>query len=138
MRDGLISFKEIRDSRGALVSLEAGKNIPFEIKRVYYLYDLNKEPRGFHAHKELQQVLVCVAGSCRVMLDNGHSKQDFYLSKPSEGLLVDRMIWREMSDFSEGCVLMVLASDYYDERDYLRSYEAFCNLVTDRPARMNG
>lgn len=129
MRNDLINFKEIRDSRGALVSLEAGKNIPFEIKRVYYLYDLNTEPRGFHAHKELQQVLVCVAGSCRVMLDNGRSKQDFYLSKPSEGLLVDRMIWREMRDFAEGCVLMVLASGYYDERDYLRNYTDFLEEI---------
>ena len=114
MRNCLIDFKEIRDARGALISLENNKNIPFEIKRVYYLYDLNKEPRGFHAHKKLKQILICLSGSCEVLLDDGVEKKIFFLNNPAQGLLVSEMVWREMSNFSEGCVLMVLASEYYD------------------------
>lgn len=126
MKDNIISFNVIGDERGNLVSLEEMKNIPFEIKRVYYLYDLQKDlPRGFHAHKELQQVLICVKGSCHVLLDDGKEKETYLLDQPNKGLLVDKMIWHEMQDFSEDCVLMVLASEYYDEGDYIRDYEEF-------------
>ena len=82
------------DNRGGLIVAEAQKNIPFDIKRVYCLYNLNKEPRGFHAHKELQQVVVCLAGSCKFLLDNGKEREIIDLNTKSEGLLVEKMIWR--------------------------------------------
>jgi dTDP-4-dehydrorhamnose 3,5-epimerase-like enzyme len=122
----LINFNEIKDERGSLVSLENMNYIPFEIKRVYYIYNTkSREPRGFHAHKKLQQVLVCVSGSCSVLLDDGEEKKTVHLNKPSQGLYITNMIWREMYDFSEDCVLMVLASDFYNEEDYIRDYQSF-------------
>lgn len=121
-----LKFKVIEDERGSLISLEAMKNIPFNIKRMYYIYGVDPEmPRGFHAHKKLQQVLVCVSGSCRIILDDGDLKSEHILDKPDEGLFVDKMIWREMHDFSKDCVLLVFASEYYDENDYFRNYEEF-------------
>jgi dTDP-4-dehydrorhamnose 3,5-epimerase-like enzyme len=126
MENNLMSFSVIGDERGNLVSLEELKNIPFTIKRVYFLYDLRKDlPRGFHAHKELQQILICVKGSCNVLLDSGEEKQVYHLNQSHKGVFIDRMIWREMYDFSENCVLMVIASDYYDEDDYIRIYYDF-------------
>ena len=125
MKKQLNSFEVIGDTRGFLISLEAQRNIPFDIKRVYYIYGTNEQPRGFHAHRELQQMLVCVSGSCRVLLDNGKIKKEYDLLNPNEGLFVDKLIWHEMYDFSKDCVLMVLASDYYDENDYIREYKEF-------------
>lgn len=126
MDNCLVDFSVIGDKRGSLVSLEALKNIPFEIKRVYYIYNASSDlPRGFHAHKELQQVLICTSGSCRVILDDGQKKDEYLLNKSSQGLVVDKMKWREMHDFSDDCVLMVLASDYYNEEDYIRDYGEF-------------
>jgi dTDP-4-dehydrorhamnose 3,5-epimerase-like enzyme len=129
MINSLLSFSVIGDARGNLVSLEELNNIPFPIKRVYYLYDLQKDlPRGFHAHKELQQVLICLKGSCNVVLDDGVNTREFHLDQPHIGQFVDRMIWHEMEDFTNDCVLMVLASNYYDENDYIRNYYEFLNL----------
>ena len=126
MKNRIIEFPVIGDERGNLVSLEEMKNIPFEMKRVYYLYELQKDlPRGFHAHKDLQQVLICLKGSCNVLLDNGKEKETYYLDQPNKGLFVDKMIWREMHNFSEDCVLMVLASEHYAEDDYIRDYIKF-------------
>jgi dTDP-4-dehydrorhamnose 3,5-epimerase-like enzyme len=126
MNDELLHFSINDDERGSLVSLEELNNIPFTMKRVYYLYGLQKESsRGFHAHKELKQIIVCIKGSCNVVLDNGEKKQLFHLDKPNKGLFVDKMIWREMHDFSDDCILMVIASDYYDENDYIRNYHEF-------------
>ena len=108
------------DERGSLVSLEEGLNVPFKIKRVYYLYDTKKGvARGFHAHKDLTQVVVAVRGSCRFILDDGLEKTSVQLDNPAQGLLIESGIWREMYDFSEDCVLMVLASRLYDESDYI-------------------
>ena len=128
----LIEFKINGDERGSLVSLESQKNIPFVIKRVYYLFDTQDGVRrGFHAHKKLKQILICVAGSCDVLLDNGKEKMVVNLSNPNTGLLVESMIWHEMFNFSHDCVLMVLADDYYDEADYIRSYDEFVVKVED-------
>ncbi|WHN66361.1 FdtA/QdtA family cupin domain-containing protein [Cysteiniphilum sp. QT6929] len=113
------------DNRGSLIVAEAQKNIPFEIKRVYCLYGLNSESRGFHAHKDLQQVMVCLSGTCEVVLDNGISKKTVKLNNTSKALLIDKMVWHEMHEFSADCVLMVLASDWYDESDYIRDYPCF-------------
>ena len=117
-------------SRGMLVALEEYKDIPFEIKRVYYMYDTKKDVhRGFHAHKSLEQILICIHGSCKVLLDNGTEKKIVSLEKPYEGLYIANNMWREMYDFSEDAVLMVLASEYYKEEDYIRDYNEFLRMV---------
>lgn len=125
----LINFAKLSDDRGSLTFLEGNKDIPFQIKRIYYLYNLNDAHRGFHAHKNLNQVAICVSGSCTFVLDNGKEKQEIKLSKPNEGLFIDKMIWHEMKDFSKDAVLLVLASEYYDEADYIRNYDEFLKLV---------
>lgn len=116
------------DSRGKLVAIEQIKDVPFEVKRVYYMYDTTQGVRrGFHAHKQLQQVLICVSGECKILLDDGKEKQVVILSKPDEGLVVLNGVWHEMFDFSENAVLLVLASDYFAEDDYIRNYKDFIN-----------
>lgn len=121
-----IDLGEIIDPRGTLVAIEGGKTIPFEVRRVYYMYGAKPDtPRGFHAHRALRQVAVCVSGSCRMVLDNGTWREEAVLNKPGRGLLIREMIWREMHDFSPDCILLVLASAHYDEADYIRDYEVF-------------
>lgn len=130
INDALIDFSTIGDERGVLVSLEQFKNIPFEIKRVYYIYRNQQNlARGFHAHSDLQQILICLSGSCKVILDNGMERCEYELDKPNQGIRIDKLIWREMHDFSEDCVLLVLASDLYNEADYIRSYDEFIEKV---------
>lgn len=122
----LINFKIQGDNRGSLVALESNRNIPFDIKRTYYIFGTQADvSRGFHAHKNLSQVLICVSGSCRILLDNGKTKESVVLNRPDQGLLIKDLIWREMHDFSPDCVLLVLASEPYDESDYIRDYDAF-------------
>ena len=124
------AFQQHGDDRGMLVALEEYKDIPFEIKRVYYMYDTKKDVhRGFHAHKSLEQILICIHGSCKVLLDNGTEKKIVSLEKPYEGLYIANNMWREMYDFSEDAVLMVLASEYYKEEDYIRDYNEFLRMV---------
>ena len=124
------AFQQHGDDRGMLVALEEYKDIPFEIKRVYYMYDTKKDVhRGFHAHKSLEQILICIHGSCKVLLDNGTEKKIVSLEKPYEGLYIANNMWREMYDFSEDAVLMVLASEYYKEEDYIRDYNDFLRMV---------
>ena len=123
-------FQQHGDERGQLVALEEHKDIPFEIKRVYYMYDTGKGvTRGQHAHKSLEQILICIHGSCKLMLDNGKEKKIVSLEKPYEGLYISNNIWREMYDFSSDAVLMVLASDVYKEEDYIRNYDEFLKFV---------
>ncbi|WP_163306479.1 sugar 3,4-ketoisomerase, partial [Enterobacter ludwigii] len=101
-------------------------NIPFSIKRVYYIFDTKEGVRrGFHAHKKLKQVAIAVKGSCRFLLDDGTERIEVVLDNPAQGLLIESCIWREMYDFSSDCVLMVLADSHYDEKDYIRDYDAF-------------
>ncbi|WP_323881567.1 sugar 3,4-ketoisomerase [Aeromonas caviae] len=126
----LIDFPVLGDERGSLLALEGNKNIPFDIKRVYYIYGTqNGVARGFHAHKELKQVAICLNGSCRFVMDNGVEKSDVVLNSPSQGLLIDTMQWHEMYDFSSDCILLVLASNVYDEADYIRNYDDFLQLA---------
>ncbi|MBO6241731.1 MAG: WxcM-like domain-containing protein [Butyrivibrio sp.] len=123
-------FQPHGDERGQLVSLEEYTDIPFTIKRVYFMYDtLQNVVRGKHAHKNLEQILFCVNGSCKVSLDNGKEKKVVNLEKPYEGLYIPGNMWREMYDFSEDAVLMVLASEIYNEEDYIRDYEEFLRFV---------
>ena len=124
------AFQQHGDERGMLIALEENKDIPFAIKRVYYMYDTKKDiHRGFHAHKNLEQILVCVSGSCKVRLDNGYESKVVTLETPYEGLYISKSMWREMFDFSEDAVLMVLASELYDEADYIRNYDEFLEFV---------
>lgn len=125
-------FQQHGDARGQLISLEEFRDIPFEIKRVYYMYDTGKDVRrGFHAHRSLQQILICIHGTCKILLDNGKEKKVVSLEKPYEGLYVSNNMWREMYDFSPDAVLMVLASDYYKEDDYIRNYDDFLKMICE-------
>jgi dTDP-4-dehydrorhamnose 3,5-epimerase-like enzyme len=118
------------DDRGSLIALEHGRNIPFPVSRVYYMFDTKEGVRrGFHAHKTLRQLAVAVRGSCRFLLDDGKEKIDIRLDNPCQGLLIESFIWREMYEFSEDCVLMILADQLYDEADYVRSYATFIEMV---------
>lgn len=122
----LIPLQPHGDERGSLVALEEGKNIPFHIKRVYYMFKTKEGVRrGFHAHKALKQVAIAVRGSCRFVLDDGQERIEVMLDNPAQGLLIESFMWREMYDFSDDCVLMVLADQLYDETDYVRDYETF-------------
>jgi len=128
----LLNFKVHGDERGSLVSLESNKNIPFDIKRIYYMYDTSPEwVRGKHAHKKLEQVLIAIDGACTIVLDDGKTRQEILLNRPDAGLYVPVYMWREMKNFSYGCKLMVLASDLYDEKDYIRSYDEFLKEVAN-------
>ena len=121
-----LPFPQRKNETGTLTFLEGVHQIPFEIKRVYYIHHVKADARrGFHAHKKLQQVLVCVHGSCKILLDDGSSQKTVTLSDPSLGLYIGNAVWREMFDFSEGAVLPVFASEYYDESDYIRNYDEF-------------
>ena len=112
--------------KGNLTVVENGKTLPFDVRRVYYLYDIpGGESRGAHAHKELTQMIVAVSGSFRVTLDDGNVKRSFILNRPYQGLYVKPGIWRDLDDFSAGAVCMVLASDIYKKEDYIRSYDEF-------------
>lgn len=123
-------FQPHGDERGQLVSLEQFKDIPFSIKRVYFMYETAQGVvRGNHAHKSLQQILVCIHGSVKILLDNGKEKKVIPLERPYEGLYVSNNMWREMYDFSEDAVLLVLASELYDESDYIRDYDEFIEFV---------
>ena len=125
-----IDFPPLGDDRGSLVALEGAKTVPFDIKRVYYIFDTKKGvSRGFHAHKNLEQVAICVRGSCRMVLDDGTNRVDAILDSPIKGIYIGNLVWREMHEFSEDCVLLVLASEHYDEADYIRDYQEYCRAL---------
>jgi len=112
---------------GFLVALEEASGVvPFHIKRIYYIFGVQKTlRRGFHAHKELKQLLICVSGECDVMLDDGMSQETIHIDSPSKGILIEQPLWREMFNFSEDCVLIVLASEHYEPDDYIWDYREF-------------
>ena len=120
--------KHHSDRKGNLTVVQNGITVPFDIKRVYYLYDVpGGESRGSHAHRELSQLIVAASGSFRVVLDDGSVKRAFVLNRPYQGLLVKPGIWRDLDDFSSGAVCMVLASEVYQPEDYIRDYDEFIN-----------
>jgi hypothetical protein len=126
----LINLPKIADHRGNLTFIESDFHIPFSIKRVYYLYDVpSGAERGGHAHRKLEQLLIAIAGSFDIVIDNGISKKRLHLNRPFSGLYIPNMIWREMDNFSSGSVCLVLASEHYDETDYYRSYEDFLSII---------
>ena len=123
-------FQTREDHQGTLVAVEEYKDIPFSIKRIYYMYGTSADTvRGRHAHKSLQQVLICVHGSCKIRLDDGTEQKVISLSRPDEGLYIPNAMWREMFDFSSDAVLLVLASDFYKESDYIRTYDEFLKYI---------
>jgi len=125
-----ISFQTLGDDRGSLIAIEQGYNAPFEIKRVYYIFDTKEGvKRGFHAHKNLQQLCIAVKGNCTFVLDDGEKREEIKLTNPNQGLYIENNIWREMKEFSSDCVLVVLASEHYDENDYIRDYDKFLEEV---------
>ena len=125
-----IELPNLGDDRGSLMVLESNKNVPFNVKRIYYILDAKPDiPRGFHAHKELMQLAFCIKGSCNMIMDNGIEKQQVRIDKSNIGLMIPPMVWHEMHDFSEDCVMLVLASDYYEDDDYIREYKEFKSLM---------
>lgn len=130
----IIDLPKITDPRGNLSFIESGRHIPFDIKRVYYLYDVpGGAERGGHAHKELSQLIIAMSGSFDVILDDGQKKKRFHLNRSYSGLYVCPMMWRELDNFSSGSVCMVLASNHYDEDDYYRDYDEYLAALA-RPA----
>lgn len=128
----IITLHTISDPRGNLTVAEENKELPFDLKRTYWIYDVPQGGcRGGHAHKRLRQVLVAVHGSFTVNLDNGKEKKKYLLNNPGEGLLVDTEIWRTLDDFSSGAVCMVLASELYDPEDYLYDYDEFLKYIQE-------
>jgi len=127
----VVMFEPKGDNRGKLIALEQlSEHVPFEVKRFYYIFDTIPETvRGRHAHKKLKQMLICVSGACTIVCDNGNKKSEYHLDWPDKGLLVEGLVWREMKDFSKGAVLVVLASEHYDESDYIRDYQEFLSEI---------
>jgi hypothetical protein len=129
----IIELPRIHDSRGDLTFVEGGNHLPFDIRRVYYLYNVPVDSeRGGHAHKELEQVVFALSGSFRMKVDDGYRKTEYWLRDPRRGLYISQLVWREMDCFSQGVVCMVLASQRYDEADYYRNYDDFLNAVQDQ------
>ena len=122
----IMNFEAVTDPRGDLTAIEHGSTIPFITKRVYYIYNVPAGAvRGAHAHRSLQQLIIALSGSFTVKLDFGDHQKEFFLNNPRKGLFVNRMIWRELVDFSQGAVCLVLASSLYDPHDYIRDHELF-------------
>lgn len=123
----IIELPKIIEPRGNLTFIEGGKHVPFDIQRVYYLYDVpGGSERGGHAHKQLQQFIIAMSGSFDVILDNGREKRVFHLNRSYYALYISPMIWRELNNFSSGSVCLVLASAHFEEADYYRDYNEYC------------
>lgn len=128
----IIELPRILDARGNLTFVEGDRHIPFDIKRVYWIYDVpGGENRGEHAHKELYQLIVAVSGSFSVMLDDGKTRREVLMNHPYQGIIIPPRIWHHLHDFSSGAVALSLTSDYYDESDYLRDYDDFLCYIND-------
>lgn len=131
MKPKLIDFKPLGDERGSLIAIEAEKTVPFQVRRVYYIFGTKEGvERGFHAHKALNQVAVAVTGSCEMVLDDGEIQTTVLLDSAEKGVLIEPGIWRVMRNFTPDCVLLVMADQHYDEADYIRNYDAFKEWVS--------
>lgn len=130
MTSKLIDFEVYGDERGSLIAFEENHNVPFDIKRIYYIFGTNGDVRrGLHAHKNLKQIAICISGSCSFILDDGITKESLTLESRYRGLYIEGLVWHEMYDFSPDCVLMVIADDYYNENDYIRDYQEFLKAI---------
>ncbi|GHE76944.1 hypothetical protein GCM10019059_40150 [Camelimonas fluminis] len=129
-----ISLPQIHDPRGDLTFVEGQNHVPFDINRVYYLYNVPVDAvRGGHAHRELEQIVFALSGSFRMTVDDGVTRSEYWLRDPRKGLYISRLVWREMDAFSQGAVCMVLASHRYNEADYYRDYNQFIAALRDQP-----
>ncbi|AYF43047.1 QdtA [Halobacteriovorax sp. BALOs_7] len=131
MIDNLKRLKTFTDERGSLISIEVGNEIPFIVKRLYYIFNTKNLPRGFHAHKNLEQMLICVSGSCDIKLDDGINSKVYKLNDPSKYLYINKPLWREIYNFSKDCCLIVLANELYDKNDYINSYEEYIQFLEE-------
>lgn len=132
----IVELPKITDRRGNLSFMEGGRHIPFEMKRMYFLYDVPADAeRGAHGHKDLEQLIIAISGSFDIVLDNGFVKETFTLRRPWQGLYVPPGTWRDLKNFSGGAVCVVLASDFYKESDYFREYDDFLNFVKNTSLR---
>ena len=130
----ILQFRQLGDSKGYLTPLEFERNVPFPVRRVYYIYGTATNcRRGFHAHHKLRQLAICLQGSCRFLMDDGREKKLITLASRTEGLLIEPLVWHEMDEFSADCLLLVLASDYYEESDYIRDYATFAKFCAGLP-----
>ena len=128
-----ISLPVFADERGCLGVIEFSKLIPFDVRRIYYMSEMDTEvTRGCHAHKRLKQFIVCLSGSFELLLDDGENRTTTILNNPSKGIYVDKMIWRELSNFSTGTVILVLANEEFDETEYIRDYKSFICAVNNQ------
>lgn len=128
----IIDFEVHADNRGNLCSLSNNKEIPFEVKRIYYTWDMPYDViRGGHAHKKLDEVMVCLSGSCDFVLDDGKEKVTVTLDKPNKGLYIKANLWRDFRNFSKDCVVVLIASELYDTEDYIRDYNEYLNLINN-------
>ena len=126
----IINFNILGLEKSPLIALEKGKDIPFEIKRIYYIFNTKKDvQRGFHANRNLKQIAIAVKGSCTFVLDDGDKRDEVQINNPKKGIFIEGIIWREIKNFSEDCVVLVIASDNYDENDYIRNYDEFLALA---------
>ena len=127
MKTGIIKFEKHGDERGALVVVEGKKDIPFDIKRIFYIYDSDSTVvRGKHANRKSEFILVSVSGSCKVKTDDGKGNtEEFILDNPNEGLYIPKLVWKDMYDFSSDCVLLCMSSENYDANEYIRDFDAF-------------
>ena len=127
-----ISFDVFGDDRGLLVSVEAFKNLPFDIKRMYYIYKTKLGiKRGCHAHKTLKQCLIVVSGTCSILVDDGKTQDTFVLNTPNHGLIIEGLVWHELFDFSDDAVVIVLANEFYENTTYIRTYQEFKDTLSD-------
>lgn len=135
----IVELPKISDPRGNLTFIEGSRHVPFDIRRVYYLYDVpGGASRAAHGHRSLQQLMIAMSGSFDVTLDDGRRKEKFHLNRSYIGLYIAPMIWRELDNFSSGSVCMVLASTPYDESDYFRNYDTFLQAVNESAGRASG
>ena len=120
----------VADRRGKLIAIEGQRDIPFDVKRIFYMYGMTSDiPRGEHAHRNTKQYLIALSGACKVTLDDGKHRVTYDLDRSTVGIFQDIMVWGTMHDFTPDCVLLVLASEHYEEADYIRSYDQFCKTV---------
>lgn len=131
MKYEIIELKSFGDERGSLISFEKENNCPFAVKRCFYIYDTKDSDivRGSHANKKSEFLLVVISGSCRIKVDTGLEVKDFLLNNPKQALYLDKMVWKEMYEFSHNSVLLVLSNEMYDENEYIRSYEDFIKAI---------
>lgn len=128
----VFDFEVHSDPRGKLTSLSNNQEIPFEIKRIYYTWDMPKEAiRGGHAHKKLDEVMICLHGSCDFVLDDGKEKVTITLDKPNKGLYIPAWLWRDFRNFSSDCIVALIASDYYNTEDYIRDYNEYLKIIKE-------